>query len=80
MRKALAQAIGSDENIDSGLADYNRIPQPIGERIMLHGRKLGTHLGVNLQTDAERATWHRLQDHWAMMDSIAVRNFLAASL
>ena len=28
--------------------------QPIGERIMLHGRKLGTHLGVDLRTDEDR--------------------------
>jgi len=29
--------------------------KPLGERIMLHGRKLGIHLGVNLQTDEDRA-------------------------
>ena len=46
---------------------------------MLHGRKLGTHLGVNLQTDEDRAMWTLLQDHRAMMDWIAVPNFLAAS-
>ena len=75
----LAQALGCHDDIDSGLADYNRIRQPLGERIMLHGRKLGTHLGVNLQTDEERAMWRLLQDHRAMMDWIAVPNFLAAS-
>ena len=62
----------------AGLAAYNRIRQPIGERIMLHGRKLGTHLGVNLRTDEERAMWKLLQDDRAMMDWIAVPNFLAA--
>jgi len=77
--QALAQALGTHDDIDGGLADYNRIRQPIGERIMLHGRKLGTHLGVNLQTDEERAMWRLLQDHRAMMDRIAVPNFLAAS-
>jgi hypothetical protein len=55
--QALAQALGSHVGIDDGLAAYNRIRQPIGERIMLHGRKLGAHLGVNLQTDEERAMW-----------------------
>lgn len=77
--QALARALGCHDDIVSGLADYNRIRQPLGERVMLHGRKLGTHLGVNLQTDEDRAMWRLLQDHRAMMDWIAVPNFLAAS-
>jgi 2-polyprenyl-6-methoxyphenol hydroxylase-like FAD-dependent oxidoreductase len=77
--QALAQALGTHDDIDGGLADYHRVRQPIGERIMLHGRKLGTHLGVNLQTDEERAMWRLLQDHRAMMDRIAVPNFLAST-
>jgi 2-polyprenyl-6-methoxyphenol hydroxylase-like FAD-dependent oxidoreductase len=76
--QALAQALGSNDQIDKGLAEYNHIRQPIGERIMLHGRRLGTHLGVSLQTDEDRAMWRLLQDHRAMMDWIAVPNFLAA--
>jgi hypothetical protein len=76
--QALALALGSHVGIDDGLAAYNRIRQPIGERIMLHGRKLGAHLGVNLQTDEGRAMWKLLQDHRAMMDWIAVPGFLAA--
>src|SRR5215475_14421623 len=76
--QALAEALGSHDDIDAGLAAYNRIRQPIGERIMLHGRKLGTHLGVNLRTDEDRAMWKLLQDDRAMMDWIAVPNFLAA--
>jgi 2-polyprenyl-6-methoxyphenol hydroxylase-like FAD-dependent oxidoreductase len=77
--QALATALGSHDDIDAGLAAYNKARQPIGERIMLHGRKLGTHLGVNLQTEEDRAMWKLLQDHRAMMDWIAVPNFLAAS-
>jgi 2-polyprenyl-6-methoxyphenol hydroxylase-like FAD-dependent oxidoreductase len=77
--QALAAALGSHDDIDDGLAAYNRIRQPIGERIMLHGRKLGTHLGVNLRTDEDRAMWKLLQDYRAMMDWIAVPNFLAAA-
>src|SRR5262249_44844321 len=76
--QALAEALGSHDDIDAGLAAYNRIRQPIGERIMLHGRKLGTHLGVNLRTDEDRAMWKLLQDDRAMMDRIAVPNFLPA--
>ena len=77
--QALAAALGSHDDIDAGLAAYNKARQLIGERIMLHGRKLGTHLGVNLQTEEDRAMWKLLQDHRAMMDWIAVPNFLAAS-
>ena len=77
--QALAAALGSHDDVDAGLAAYNKARQPMGERIMLHGRKLGTHLGVNLQTDEDRAMWTLLQDHRAMMDWIAVPNFLAAA-
>ena len=45
---------------------------------MLHGRKLGTHLGVNLRTEEDRAMWQLLQDDRTMMDWIAVPGFLAA--
>ena len=76
--QALAAALASHDGIDAGLAAYNRSRQPIGETIVLHGRKLGTHLGVNLQTEEDRAMWKLLQDHRAMMDWIAVPNFLAA--
>ena len=76
--QALAQALGSHDDVDAGLAAYNRIRQPIGERIMLHGRKLGTHLGVNLRTEEDRAMWQLLQDDRTMMDWIAVPGFLAA--
>jgi 2-polyprenyl-6-methoxyphenol hydroxylase-like FAD-dependent oxidoreductase len=76
--QALAAALGSHDDIDAGLAAYHKARQPIGERIMLHGRKLGTHLGVNLQTEEDRAMWKLLQDHRAMMDWIAMPNFLAA--
>ena len=76
--QALAAALDGKDNIDAGLAAYNRARQPIGERIVLHGRRLGTHLGVNLQSEEDRAMWKLLQDHRAMMDWIAVPNFLAA--
>jgi hypothetical protein len=74
-------AHSSDEwkrDIDAALVRYNAVRQPIGERIMLHGRKLGTHLGVDLKTDEDRRMWKLLQGYDAMMDWIAVPNFLAA--
>ena len=77
--QALAEALRDYDDIDAALAHYNAVRQPIGERIVLHGRKLGTHLGVDLKTDEDRRMWKLLQDHRAMMDWIAVPNFLAAS-
>jgi len=44
----------------------------------MHGRKLGTHRGVDLKTEDDRKMWKLLQDDGAMMDWIAVPNFLAA--
>ncbi len=76
--QALAEALGGHDDIDVGLAAYDRARQPVGERIMLHGRKLGTHLGVDLRTGEDRAMWKLLQDYHAMMDWIAVPDFLAA--
>jgi hypothetical protein len=54
------------------------VRQPIGERIVRHGRLLGTHLGVDLKTDEDRKMCKLLQDHRAMMDWIAVPNFLGS--
>jgi 2-polyprenyl-6-methoxyphenol hydroxylase-like FAD-dependent oxidoreductase len=76
--QALADALAAHNDIDAALAAYDAVRQPIGERIMLHGRKLGTHLGVDLKTDEDRAMWQLLQGYDAMMDWIAVPNFLAA--
>ena len=76
--QALAGFLGEYEDVDAALARYNDVRQPYGERVMLHGRKLGTHLGVNLKTEEDHRMWQLLQDHRAMMDWIAVPNFLAA--
>jgi hypothetical protein len=64
------------ELIDTALERYDAARQPVGERIVRHGRLLGTHLGVNLQTEEDRRMWKLLQDPRAMMDWIAVPNFL----
>jgi 2-polyprenyl-6-methoxyphenol hydroxylase-like FAD-dependent oxidoreductase len=76
--QALADALRDHDNIDTALAAYNRTRQPVGETIVKHSRKLGTHMGVNLQTEEDRAMHALLQDPRAMMDWIAVPNFLDA--
>jgi 2-polyprenyl-6-methoxyphenol hydroxylase-like FAD-dependent oxidoreductase len=76
--QALAQALAGHDDIDVALARYNAVRQPIGERIVRHGRLLGTHLGVDLKTDEDRKMCKLLQDHRAMMDWIAVPNFLGS--
>ena len=76
--QALADALRDHDNIDTALAAYNRVRQPIGETIVKHSRKLGTYMGVNLQTEEDRAMHALLQDPRAMMDWIAVPNFLDA--
>jgi 2-polyprenyl-6-methoxyphenol hydroxylase-like FAD-dependent oxidoreductase len=76
--QALAEALRSHADIDAALAAYNAVRQPVGECIMMHGRKLGTHLGVDLKTEEDRRMWKLLQSYEAMMDWIAVPNFLAA--
>ena len=76
--RAFAQALRDHDDIDAALTQYDAARMPIGNRIVLHGRKLGTHLGVNLKTEEDRKMWELLQDYRAMMDWIAVPNFLAA--
>jgi 2-polyprenyl-6-methoxyphenol hydroxylase-like FAD-dependent oxidoreductase len=76
--QALGEALGSHDDIDSGLAAYNKNRQPIGDRVVKHGRRLGTHLGVNLQSEEDRAMWMLLQGPSALMDWLAIPNFLAA--
>jgi 2-polyprenyl-6-methoxyphenol hydroxylase-like FAD-dependent oxidoreductase len=74
--QTLADALRSHDGIDAALAQYNALRQPIGERIVLHGRKLGTHLGVDLRTEEDRKMCKLLQSNQALMDWIAVPNFL----
>ena len=76
--QAPADALRDHGDIDTALAAYNQTRQPIGETIVKHSRKLGTHMGVNLQTDEDRRMHQLLQSDEAMMDWIAVPNFLDA--
>jgi hypothetical protein len=53
--QALADALRDVDDIDRGLAENNRIRQPTGVIIVKHSQKLGTHMGVNLQTEEEHS-------------------------
>jgi 2-polyprenyl-6-methoxyphenol hydroxylase-like FAD-dependent oxidoreductase len=75
---ALAKHLHDNENIDAALKAYNAERQPIGNTIVMHSRKLGTHLGVDLKTEEDRRMHELLQSDGAMMDWIAVPNFLDA--
>jgi 2-polyprenyl-6-methoxyphenol hydroxylase-like FAD-dependent oxidoreductase len=74
--EALANALRDHDDIDAALAAYNAERQPVGNTIVMHSRRLGTHMGVNLKTDADRRMHALLQSDQAMMDWIAVPNFL----
>jgi 2-polyprenyl-6-methoxyphenol hydroxylase-like FAD-dependent oxidoreductase len=76
--QALAKQLDAHDDIDTALKAYNAERRPIGNTIVLHGRKLGCQLGVNLKTDEEHSMHDLLQSDGAMLDWIAAPNFLAA--
>jgi 2-polyprenyl-6-methoxyphenol hydroxylase-like FAD-dependent oxidoreductase len=79
--RALADALASPGvDVEGGLARFEAARQPIGERVLRHGRLLGTHLGVNLESDEDRTTWGLLQDPHAMLRYVATPHFLADGL
>jgi 2-polyprenyl-6-methoxyphenol hydroxylase-like FAD-dependent oxidoreductase len=73
---ALGNALGDCDDIDAALVRYDAERREMGERILLHGRKLGTFLGVDLKTEEDRTMAKLLADHRGQMDWIAVPNFL----
>jgi 2-polyprenyl-6-methoxyphenol hydroxylase-like FAD-dependent oxidoreductase len=74
--QALAEALSNYDDIDRALAAYNRARQPLSERIVSHSRKLGTQLGVGIETDEDRRMASLLQTPKGIMDWIAMPNFL----
>lgn len=76
--QALAKHLDANDDIDAALKAYNDERQPIGNTIVLHGRKLGCHLGVNLKTEEDRRMHELLQSDGAMLDWTAVPHFLDA--
>jgi 2-polyprenyl-6-methoxyphenol hydroxylase-like FAD-dependent oxidoreductase len=75
---ALARALRDHRDVDTALKAYDAERQPIGNTIVQHSRKLGTHMGVNLKTEEDRRMHDLLQTDGAMLDWIAVPNFLDA--
>jgi 2-polyprenyl-6-methoxyphenol hydroxylase-like FAD-dependent oxidoreductase len=76
--EALAKALRDRDDIDRALEAYNAERQPIGNTIVLHSRKLGTQIGVSLKTKEDHRMHELLQSDGAMLDWIAVPDFLAA--
>ena len=76
--QALAEALSNYDDVDRALTAYNSVRQPLSERIVAHGRKLGMQLGVGTQTNEDRAFAKLLQSPRGILDWIAVPNFLDA--
>jgi 2-polyprenyl-6-methoxyphenol hydroxylase-like FAD-dependent oxidoreductase len=74
--QALAEALSSYNDIDRALAAYNAVRQPLSERIVSHGRKLGMQLGIGIITEEDRKFANSLQTPEGILDWIAVPNFL----
>ena len=74
--QALAEALSNHDDIERALAAYNAARQPLSERIVAHGRKLGMQLGVGIKTDEDRRLAKLLQTPKGIMDWAAVANFL----
>ncbi len=75
--QALADALSKHDDIDRALTTYNALRQPLSERIVSHGRKLGTQLGVGIETDEDRRMSKLLQTPQANLELIAISDFLA---
>jgi 2-polyprenyl-6-methoxyphenol hydroxylase-like FAD-dependent oxidoreductase len=76
--QALVEALSNYDDIDRALTAYNLMRQPLSERIVAHGRKLGMQLGVGIKTDDDRAFAKLLRSPKGILDWIAVPNFLDA--
>ena len=74
--QTLAEALSNHDDIDRALAAYNAVRQPLSQCIVSHARKLGTQLGVGIETDEDRRFSKLLQTPKGIMDWIAMPNFL----
>ena len=60
-RAGAGAALRDHDDIDTALKAYNAERQPIGNTIVMHSRKLGTHMGVDLKTEEDRRMHELLQ-------------------
>jgi 2-polyprenyl-6-methoxyphenol hydroxylase-like FAD-dependent oxidoreductase len=77
--QALAIALDHHEDIDEALAEYALMRQQVGERTVVHSRRLGTQFGVDLKTDDDRMMSQLMQTVDGVLDWVAVPNFLRSS-
>lgn len=75
--QALVEALRDQGDIDRALAAYNRVRQPLSERIVQHARRLGTQLGIGIKTEDDRRLAKLLQTPQGILDWVAMPNFLA---
>jgi 2-polyprenyl-6-methoxyphenol hydroxylase-like FAD-dependent oxidoreductase len=75
--QALMEALRDKEDLDRALATYNRVRQPLSERIVQHARRLGTQLGVGIHTENDRKMAQLLQTPQGVLDWTSMPNFLA---
>ena len=76
--RALARHVRDHEDVETALKAYDSERQPVGDRVVMHARRLGTHLGVDLKTEDDRRMHELLQSDGEMLDRLAVPNFLSA--
>ena len=74
--QALVEALRDHDDIDRALAVYNRVRQPLSERIVEHARRLGTQLGIGIKTEDDRKLAKVLQTPRGILDLVSVPNFL----
>jgi 2-polyprenyl-6-methoxyphenol hydroxylase-like FAD-dependent oxidoreductase len=74
--QALAEALSDHDNIDRALAAYNTARQSLSERIVSHSRKLGTQLGIGIETDEDRRLAKILQSPKGILEWTAIPDFL----
>jgi 2-polyprenyl-6-methoxyphenol hydroxylase-like FAD-dependent oxidoreductase len=60
--QVLAKHLRDNDDIDTALEVYNAERQPVGDTVVRHARKLGTHLGIGLRTEEDRRM-HELLKH-----------------
>jgi len=77
--QALAEALSNYDDIDRALSAYNSARQPLSERIVTYGRKLGMQFGVGIKTEDDRRLAKVLQSPKGMLDWVSMPNFLATA-